>query len=386
MVENRAQKQGLKIVDIIHVDAHVLLKDRVLALNKKGYSNYVVCNLGKQVEILRKYGVPVQVIHFPRGVQPIRLLLAFHRVFVYLREESFDIVHTHSTIPGLLGRTAARLARVPVVIHTVHGFPFYSQMHWLPYKFFLILEKVAARFCDILLFQNKSDLRAAQRHGFSKLTRLHYIGNGIDVERFSRVREPVERSDYHSRSKVVVVCIARFERIKNHMMLLKAVMALRKHGENFEVWLVGDGPLKAQYESFCQENALRAYVKFLGYRHDVPQILSRTDIAVLTSIKEGIPRGLLEPMAMGIPVIATDVEGNNEAVIDGETGYLIKVDDVEELSGKLEDLIGDPELRTVMGRRAAERVRQEFDEQKIIERLEKVYKELYQEKAVKGRG
>ena len=167
-------------------------------------------------------------------------------------------------------------------------------------------------------------------------------------------------------------------------MLFEAVRRVAAGGRKLRLWLVGDGELRSDYEKRCAEMGLAGVVEFLGYRDDVEQLLTRTDIAVLASVKEGIPRAMLEAMAMKVPVVATRVVGTEETVADGETGYLVGLGDVEAMAERLTRLIDDPALRERMGERGRSWVEAHFDEEAIVESLAGAYRQLVARGRAKG--
>src|SRR5262249_55667011 len=160
---------------------------------------------------------------------------------------------------------------------------------------------------------------------------------------------------------VILTCVARMEPVKNHALLLEAAALLKDRGARFQLWLVGGGEGRARYERQVAESGLAGHVRFFGYRDDIPALLGWSDVGVLTSFKEGIPRAVLESMAAGLPVVATRVTGTREVVRDGDSGILVDVDDPAPLAGALGKLIDDPTLRASMGARGREVVQAEYD-------------------------
>jgi glycosyltransferase involved in cell wall biosynthesis len=358
-------------VDIINISssADTLLRERVLMMRASGIDNRIVCMDGPRVAVLRALGIPVHTVHLPRGLQPWSLAVALVETTVYLRRSQADIVHTHCSVPGLVGRLAAWLAGVPVIIHTVHGFHFHERTSWparLPY---LVAERLCGRVTDTLLTQNRSDLEQAERFGIGPRGRRHQIGNGIDLEEF-RPRPGRSRPD----EVPTLTCVARLEPVKNHRMLIEAAGILKRRGTSFRLRLVGDGPLRTEYQELCRSLGIEAQVEFLGYRNDIPELLAETDVAVLTSVKEGLPRAVLEAMAMGLPVVATRVPGTCEVVRHGETGLAVEVGDNQGLAAALGRLIDDPTLRARLGEQGRRVALEEFDERPVVDALRELYR------------
>ena len=360
-----------RVVDIINLSssAHTLLRHRVLAARAAGFDNRIICKDGRHVSGLRAAGIPVHTVHMPRGLDPLRIMLATLEITYYLRRHRVQLVHTHCSIPGAVGRVAAWLAGVPVIIHTVHGFHPRAGMPWPLRKFYLAVERTCGLVTDTLLTQNHEDLELANRHRIGPAGRRRAIGNGIDLERFRSVPRSKQAGD-----PVTIACVARLEPVKNHAMLFESLVLLKRRRADFRVWLVGDGPLRARYQRLCARLGIDDVVEFLGYRDDIPELLAQTDIVVLTSIKEGIPRAAMEAMAMGLPVVATRVPGTREVVRHFESGLTVGLGDVATLTAALSHLIADPTARAMLGARAQAMATEAFDERQVVRSLLGIYR------------
>ena len=372
----RLASTGVRVLDVINLSssANTLLKNRVLAMRARGFDNRVLCMPGPYVKTLNEQGVPTRAVGLPRDIKPFQMAAAVFEMAAYMRRERVEIVHTHCAMPGLLGRMAAILAGVPTIVHTIHGWDLAGNPGPLVTRLNNWVEIFCGRFTRLMLSQNRADLETVRELKVVPHERLRFIGNGIDLRQFrpkARGTEP--------RSEVTILCTARFEPVKNHPMLFAAIRKLKESGKRVRLRLIGTGHLGDEYQRQCGELGISDVVEFLGYREDVPELLSQTDIAVLTSIDEGIPRAMLEAMAMRVPCVATNVVGTKETVVDGETGYLVPLNDVDALTDRLIRLIDDPGLRERMGERGRLRVESDFDEDKIIDALAGVYGELLAE-------
>jgi len=361
-----------RVVDIINLSssAHALLRERVLAMRASGLDNRILCADGAYVPRLRADGIPVHPVHLPRGLDPLRLLWSTIEIAVYLWRNRVDLVHTHCSVPGVVGRVAAWLARVPVVVHTVHGFHFSEPRPHLGRGACLAVERACGRMTHALLTQSREDLELAERHGIGPARSRRRVGNGIDLARFRPRRAPMSPDGV-----TTLACVARFEPVKNHGMLLAAAARLKERGVRFRLLLVGEGPLRATHEAACERLGITDLVEFLGRRDDVPDVLAASDIAVLTSTKEGLPRAAIEAMACALPVVATRAPGTREVVRAGTTGFLVEPGDVAGLADALELLIDDPERRARMGAAGRAVALAEHDERTIVAALEDVYRE-----------
>ena len=365
----RSGRAAVRVVDVINLSssARTLLRERVLAMREAGIDNRIICMDGPYVASLRADGIPVHVAPLPRSIDPPAVARALWDIARYLRRERIDLVHTHCSVPGFIGRLAAALAGVPLVIHTVHGFHVHERSPVTDRLFFNALERVAGWCTDTLLTQNRSDLEQARALRIVRRERVQWIGNGVCLERFHPA--PADRAG----ATPVILCVARMEPVKNHRLLFEAARLLVRRGMPFRLRLAGDGVLRAELERLASGLGLAEHVEWLGYREDMAALLAEADIAVLTSVKEGIPRAVLEAMAMALPVVATDVPGTREAVREGETGFLVPLADAGALADRLGRLLADPRLRVQLGARGREIAEREFDEATIVSRLQQLY-------------
>ena len=360
---------GPRILDIVNTDHAALnfLAFRVGWINAHTeFENDVVCSPGPH---LAKLGLPaerVSVMDIPRGMSATGIAGLLRRLVALLRARRYTIVHTHNSITGAVGRLAARIARVPLVIHTTHGFHFHENMGALRRMPYVAAERWLARCCDLLLCQNRQEMGEIRRLGLQPRHGVCHVGNGIDLSRFA------PRPALPENARPVLFCVGRLEPVKNHAMLFRALERLRRYDP--QLWLVGEGPYRARYEAELRERGLSGNVEFLGYRYDIPALTAAADVAVLTSIKEGIPRALMEAMAVGVPVVATDVKGSREVVADGETGFLVPLEDADGFAERVSRLLDSPALRRDMGARGIVRVREHFDEEQVVKRLVRVYR------------
>jgi len=364
---------ALRIADVINTAAaakEILLERARYFHRPPAIENWIVCGPGEHVDLLRSCGLPVAVVDTPRGIEPGALARAAWRLGRVFRNLEPALVHTHSSIPGAVGRVAARAAGVPIVVHTVHGFHFHKASR-LPSKVWsYATERALAALSDMLLTQNREDLQVVRRW---RGVRARWIGNGIDVRRFARLARA------HSGPGRVVACVARFEPVKNHHDLLRVFARVHAACPQARLRLIGDGPLRPSCEREAAALGIAAATEFVDYREDVDALLADVDVAVLLSWKEGIPRGLLEPMAAHIPVVAWRVKGNREVVRNGESGLLAPSGELDETAAHIVRLLEDPTLRTRLGAAAAARARKHFDEAVVTARLAEVYASLLSE-------
>lgn len=360
----------MKVLDLINTaeSAKELLVDRALYLERRyGVVNHVLCSRGDYVDVIRRRGVHVHVVDTPRGLHPVRLLGAYVKLVRLLRRERYDLVHSHGSVVSLLARLARPFSPAPLV-YTVHGFHFHEHMS-APIRFFYeAVERILLRLTDLALSQNQEDLGIMA--GWGTGARLEFIGNGIPLPREVPEYRAEEKDEYR------LCCIARFEGVKNHRMLLDAFRRVLDAGVPARLTCYGTGELLEAMQGHAADLALGDRVEFPGYVDDVLARLEGTDLNLLTSVKEGLPRALIETMALGIPSVATDVKGSREVVADGVTGRLVPLNDVEGFADAVVHLLRDPTTRAGMSRAARKRARELFDEAEVCDRLFRLYAEL----------
>jgi len=336
-------------------------------------------------------GIFVKIMMFNPRISLLVDLKTLMRLIYYFRQERFDIVHTHTVKPGLLGRIAAKMAGVPIIVHTVHGFYFYEGMSSTQYRLYVLIEKLGSACCDLILSQNKQDIETAIQEKICPPEKIHYLGNGIDLSRFdpSRVSSGKIRALRDDLGipphQTVIGFVARLEREKGIYEFLEAASHLKSRGVKAKYLMIGASqPQKSKAVSpqgLLREYGLEEDTILLGHRDDIPQLLILMDIVVLPSHgREGIPRILMESAALGKPVVATRVRGNVEAVGDGVTGLLVPRRNGLALAEAILRLVRNPEYAAEMGRQARKRALIHFDERPFFWKTDIEYRRLLETK------
>lgn len=310
-----------------------------------------------------------------------RALGELHRLF---RREAPTIVHTHNPKSGVLGRVAARTARVPVVVNTVHGLYANPALPPLRRSAIRAAERLAGRLSHHELFQSEEDHSFALRTRMVPASRAGWLGNGVDVRRFDPAAvDPgaaaaLRRSWGAAEGDVVVGTVGRLVREKGHEELFEAASALRGELPRLRFVVVGpDEPGKEDRLGPAAVEAARAAgVVFHGEEWDMPPVYAAFDVFALPSHREGVPRSAIEAMAMARPVVATDIRGCREVVAPGETGILVPPRDPGELARAIRTLATDPGLAGRMGEAGRSRAVARFDEEDVVRRTLEVYLRL----------
>ncbi|EMA63061.1 glycosyltransferase family 4 protein [Halorubrum lipolyticum] len=322
-----------------------------------------------QVDRLEREGIATKQFPLIRHYNPVTTVPAVLSLARYLRREEFDIVHTHSTEAGIIGRFAAALAGVPTIVHTVHGVPFADDRSAFLNRFVLACERQAASYTDRIV--TNADVIADDylERGIGRRDQYTTVYSGVDLDAFA----DAEPADDLPGERPRIVMVGRLADGKGYEVLLDAVESL----DSFEgsVCIVGDGPLYESLTTEIEDRELADQVCLTGFRDDIPCVLAASDVLVLPSFREGTPRVITEAMASGLPVVATDIAGIPEQIEDSENGYLIQTGDSEALANRLETLLADAELREQMGRHGLERANR-FSVPTMVEELDRVYREL----------
>lgn len=310
-----------------------------------------------------------------------RGLVRLSRLFA---REHFDLVHTHNAKVGLVGRLAATAARVPVVVHTVHGFPFHPDTDTAKRIAYQLAERIANVRTDAILTQSDEDTQILRALQVIDPARIHQVGNGIDLSRFDPSGHPhTERAALRhaldvSRDDVLFVCASRLRRDKGIVELVEAALAARTRDARIRLALAGDPDDAGEMTlpSGLLDRARRGGVLVLGHRDDIPALYAAADVITLPSWHEGLPRALVEGAALGKPLLTTDVPGCREVARRPMIARLVPPADVRALTSAMVDLASDGPCRDAaasVNRAEAER---RFDVRVVAERIAALYDAL----------
>lgn len=367
----------MKVVQVCAVDftAYHLLAPLLRGCRDAGWTALFACADGPLAARLREEGFAHLPVHIPRSISPFQLARATLELADHLRRERPDIVHTHTPVGGIVGRAAARLTGGVRVAHTFHGLPFLEdEPHGVAERAFLVVERFLARGTDLFFSQAAGDCPRALKLGIARASDTVVIGNGVDTHRFrpdGEIRARLRARLGIRPGDVVVISVARLVREKGMLELADA--ALRIANPRVHVFLVGSALSSDRSDVSVQLDVHPVTASFgprwrrLGYQTDVAELLQASDIFVLATYREGLPRSVIEAMAVGLPVVASDIPACRELVSD-EVGLLFPVRDVSALTAALESLIDDPPRREAMGRAARARAVATHDERLIVAR------------------
>ena len=317
------------------------------------------------VEPLRRMGFEVLVLPIKRTIAPWSDLRAVVELYRYLRRHRFDVVHVQTAKAGMIGRVAAHLARVPVVVYTAHAFPFHEYLSPWKIRLYALLERFAARLCDAIVVDSESVKRRGLTHGVASPDRIRIIPMGIDTQRFDPARYRTDREDIRATLGLtagtpVIGAVARFVSDKGLDTFLHAVGLLSKRFPAMQGLLVGDGPLRDDLMNLSTRLGLDGRIVFAGYHTDVPRVLAAMDIYMLPTHREGFGVAFVEAMSMEVPVIASRIPPLDDIIVDERTGFLAEVGNAKAFARSAELLLKDSELRRRMGHAGRRHVIERF--------------------------
>jgi sugar transferase (PEP-CTERM/EpsH1 system associated) len=354
----------IRVVHLVTTLAIGGLEKVVLDLVRRRTQNvfgmHVICldSSGVLERAFADVGVAVDTIG-TSGSVPARIL----RLALRLRQLKPHVLHTHNPQAHLHGSLAGGLAKVPFVVHTKHGRE-YADRHLIA-----AMSRLGSRWTSAFVAVSEDAAAVARTLDGVPARKLRVIHNGIDVDRFAL------RGSRPAGAAVRAVTVGRLDPVKDQLTMLRAVRAVVDTNPAFRLAIVGDGPSRPELEAERLALGLADHVRFLGYRDCVGPFLAAADFFVLSSVSEGVSLALLEAMACGLPAVATDVGGNREVVVPGETGYLVPAGSPAALADAMHALHADAAALDRMGRAARRRVEGAFNLNRVVAQYEGMYLE-----------
>lgn len=385
----------MRIAHITTVDLSLryLLLHQLLDLSQAGYQVTGISSPGPNVPVIESVGIRhIPVAMTRRAFTPLADLRALWQLYCVLRRERFTLVNTHTPKAGLLGRWAAKLAGVPVIVHTSHGFVFHEHSPWWWRLFFITLEKIAARCADMIFSVNREDIVTLVREGVCSPEKIRLLGEGgvgIDTTRFDRDRiTPAVLARYRAEIGLpaearVIGFVGRLVREKGVLELFAAAQRIRKQIPNLHLLIIG--PVDREKPDAITPDIASRYgiaeiCHFLGMRQDLPELYALMDVFVLPSHREGLPVTLMEASAMRVPCVVTDIRGCREVVEHGRNGLRVPLGDSQSLAMAIVQVLTDCEQAREMGEEGRRIALTRFDEQLVFKNVKAQYARLLQAK------
>jgi len=373
----------IKILQLCAVDFTVknLLLPLINRLSAEGFKVHVLCSAGENTKELTKGGYKVKIIKIIRRISIMSNFISLIKIYRFIKKEKFDIVHVHTPIACVLGRIAAKIAGVPLIIYTAHGFYFHDGMAKWKRKILINIEKIMGNlFTDLIFTQSKEDKKTAVNEGIIAKNKIYYIGNGVDINKFNINNTSIDwlakKKEFDIDSRAKIICfIGRVVREKGIIDLIYAFKNILSELPDTILLIIGDNganerdlKTKDEVDFLINRFNIKEKVIFTGYRDDIRDLLAMSDVFVLPSYREGMPRSIIEAMAMQRAVVATNIRGCREEVINNKTGILVPVGKPRKLSNALLKILKDEKLASKMGQNGRARVEKEFNEEIVLEK------------------
>ncbi|MGB9669304.1 MAG: glycosyltransferase family 4 protein [Anaerolineales bacterium] len=318
-----------------------------------------------------------------REVNPWKDIIALLKLYRYIKQGNYAIVHTHSSKAGILGRLAAKIATTPVIIHTVHGWSFHDYMPWLKKTTYIFLERIMGSFCQKIIVVSCIDQEKGLKNHIGKPEQYQLIRSAIPLDKFQpriELKAKIRQELGIPINAPVVGNIGRLSPQKNPLEWVQIAALIKRQIPNVHFLLVGDGPLHAQVVEQLQNEGILNVTHLSGLRRDVNHLLNAIDVFLLTSLWEGLPRVIPEAMCIGIPVVAYQVDGIAEIIRHGINGFLCEPHQLEKAAEYCVELIKNPSLRQSMINASRQSIQSEFDLNKMIQNIQQLYLANIQER------
>lgn len=330
---------------------------------------------------LMNLGCKIHPVDFQRNPFKRENIHAYKKIKKIVSEEGYELVHVHTPVAAFVTRLACRKLRHVKILYTAHGFHFFKGAPKKNWALFFPLEKIAARWTDGLITMNDEDFSSAKKlklRARDSIFKVH--GVGVDLRKFfpETAKKKVElRNKYHfSSNDFILIYVGELSYRKHQDLLIKAVSLLKDKIPNMKLLLAGDGDLLDEYKRMVKQLRVENNIAFLGYRHDINNLMVIADLAISTSRQEGLPVNILEAMAAGLPLIVTNCRGNRDLVNNGENGIVIGVDDVDACVNAIEKLYHSKELMRKYANKNRELIGA-YSVEDVLSEMRVVYSKLF---------
>lgn len=352
----------------------------ITPLEEMGYEVHWAANLSEYQEDIKNAPCIVHQIDFIRNPLNPKNYKAYKQLMELLKREKFDVIHCQSPVGGVLGRICGKKAKVRKIIYTVHGFHFYKGAPLINNTLYKMIEGFLARHTDALITINTEDYEYSKKMKFKKDGKSYYInGIGVDLKKDIICEETKEKLKNDLKIKndnVICISVGELNKNKNQKVMIEAISNM--NNRNIKLLLCGVGPEEKNLKDLCGKLEVENQVSFLGFRNDIKELLSISDIFILASHREGLSRSIMEAMTSALPCIVSNIRGNIDLIENEKGGYLINQRSLEELSDKIK-ILENKETRIRMGKHNEIKV-QENGVENIKEKMREIYKEILKNK------
>ncbi|EOO20215.1 MULTISPECIES: glycosyltransferase family 4 protein [Bacillus cereus group] len=343
--------------------------------SEQGWEVHVAANGNIHLPyVTRKYNIPIQ-----RSPLSIQNLHAYKKLKSIIDQNKYHIIHCHTPMGGVIARLAAQKARQQgtKVVYTAHGFHFCKGSPYMNWLLYYPIERILASHTDCLITINQEDYDLAVKHRFPVKDIKLVHGVGIDVQRFTPVTEIEKRElklqcGYKSQDFLMFYA-AEFNKNKNQSFLIRVLAQLKNEMPHAKLLLAGEGPLMEECKKIATQLGVSNMVHFLGYRNDIASLLQMCDLAVASSYREGLPVNIMEAMACGLPVIATENRGHRELIISNKNGWIIDRDDINAMADRIKGISINPKVLAQMGQHGCTIIKNQYSVNEVLKEKKEIY-------------
>ena len=346
----------------------------------KGYTTYVAANWtlkeNEKIDFCDNF-IQLPIERKPFSLKNIKAICKLKKL---LKVEKFDLIHCHTPMGSVVARLSAKSSRKKgtKVVYTAHGFHFYKGAPLKNWIIYYPVEKICSRWTDCLITITNEDYKVAKKH-FKNIKKIEHVnGVGMNAKRLEKGLTESEKNDIRENLKIksddiVFSYVAELNSNKNQMLLIHIIERLKDSYPNIKLLLIGNGPLKERYKEYIDENNLNEFIKLLGKRNDINELLSITDIYMASSKREGLPVNIMEAMYKGIPIVATDNRGHREIAMNSKNIFIEK--DITEMEQKVIDIISNMKNYKELSQEEHNDSKK-YSIESVIERMNEIYADL----------
>jgi glycosyltransferase involved in cell wall biosynthesis len=352
-------------------------------LSTEIFENTIICgpqsnDEGNLLQVVPRSKLSIIVIkEMVREINPIKDVRLFLKLMHFIKENKYDIIHTHGSKAGVIGRLAAAVVRAPAVLYTVHGWGL-KAAPLIFREIFRFVEGILATITTKILFQTEADMKEATLYRVGTQDQYILIGNGIDLNPFTeydRIRAREIREELKLHKKRVVGTVGRVSPAKNPIGFISIAERLLKETQDVIFLFVGGGEMLDEARRRVRDLHLESDIIFLGVRRDIPELLSNFDVFILPSLWEGMPRSVIEALTLSKPVVAYGVGGLAEIIEDGRNGFIVSLNHIDKFVKSVKYLLENPVLCEKMGR-MGRTIAQRYDVSNVVEKTKSLYLQL----------
>lgn len=359
------------IVSTVSRQFYLFEQVNIEILKEMGYEVHGAADFSDRNERLDAIEIIKHPINIQRTPFSLKNIVAYKQLKKLMQQYSFDLVHCHSPVGGVLARLAARSAGIKKVIYTAHGFHFCKGSPLINWLLFYPIERWLSRYTDTLITINREDYKRAK--GFNSCKVKYVPGIGIDTAAYENINIDKKAKRHElgiADNDIVIISVGELSKRKNHEVVIKSLSSIKS--DNIKYILCGTGAKEKKLKRLVKKYDLKNQVIFSGFRNDIAELLSISDIFVLPSYREGLPVALMEAMACGLPVVCSNIRGNTDLIKAGKGGFLVQPDDAGAYTKALVRLITDKDLCGSFGAFNKSRIRQN-DKQIIKRKMNEIY-------------